>query len=222
MGADDSILDPIDALGAALAGAWAECGVAMRPHMAGTESGEQEGQYILTMLEFFYFFMHLTDRYALPILGRADRDWLMEELIPLSIDYVAKILFSRFEDDYQQDVRRRLPEGVAKRDSYYADGDMMSPEPGMKSERVWIVTMLIRNVNIKSGKPPNDPLILREVIRVVTDQMVALQLEKRVSGIKEAGRMRGGPAPNNHTLQRTGATEKRSWFQKLFGRAAER
>lgn len=181
-------LDPVDELGAAITRAWTECGIALRPHMNGQNEGEREGHYLLVLLEFFYFFFHMASRYALLILGQGGREKLIKELLPLLIDYAVKICFARFDTDYQQHIRGRLPIGISERDAYYADGDLRAPESGAKSEPVWVVTMLIRRINTQSGKPPRDPEIMREVIKVAVDQVIALDLERRMIAIKHMAR----------------------------------
>lgn len=181
-------LDPVDELGAAITRAWTECGIALRPHMDGHNEGEREGHYILVLVEFFYFFVHVVSRHALLILGQKGRGKLMKELLPLLIDYAVKICFARFDTDYQQHIRERLPIGISERDVHYREGAMKAPESGAKSEPVWVVTMLIRHVNIQSGKPPSDPQIMREVIKVAVDQVIALDLERRMIAIKHMAR----------------------------------
>src|SRR5512140_3427812 len=74
--------DPVDEVGAAVTRAWTECGIALRPHMNGRDEGEREGHYILVLVEFFYFFVHMASRYAALILGREGREKLMKELLP--------------------------------------------------------------------------------------------------------------------------------------------
>jgi hypothetical protein len=176
--------DLVDELGAAITRAWTECGIALRPHMDGQNEEEREGHYILVMVEFFYFFVHMASRYALLILGQKGREKLMKELLPLLIDYAVKICFARLDRDYQQHIRGRLPIGISERDAHYGDGALKAPESGAKSEPVWVVTMLIRRVNIQSGKPPRDPQIMREVIKVAVDQVIALDLERRMIAVK--------------------------------------
>ena len=174
-------IDSIDELAEAVTRAWSECGVALKPHMAGDNDGEREGHYILVLLEFFYFFVHMVRRYAMPILGRQGEEKLLSELQPLLIDYAVKICFARFDEDYRRHVSQRLPVGLSERDKYYADGDLNALQPGVQSDRAWIVTMLIKQVTMQSGKPLPNSQITREVINITVDQLIALDLEKRLS-----------------------------------------
>ncbi len=178
-------LDSIDALGAAIANAWAKCGEAIRPMMAGPSKGEQIGHYILSTVEFFYFFIHMTDRYALPILGLKDRDRLMGELVPLSVDYVVKVLFKDFDEDYQRHVRQRLPNGVSERDAYYSSGVLSPPDDADSSARAWVVTMLVAKVHMQSGQAQHDPEIVGTVIKAAIEQMIDLNLEVRIREIRD-------------------------------------
>jgi len=180
-------IDSIDELAEAVTRAWSECGVALKPQMAGDNDGEKEGHYILVLLEFLYFFVHMVRRYAIPILGQEGEEKLLNELQPLLIDYAVKICFARFDEDYRRHVSGRLPVGLSERDDYYADGDLNAPEPGVTGDRPWIVTMLIRHVNLQSGKPFPNSQITREVINITVDRLIGLDLEKRIFDIKRRG-----------------------------------
>jgi len=176
--------DSLDELAEAVTRAWSNCGVALKPHMAGDNDGEREGHCILVLMEFFYFFVHVVRRYALPIMGQESEQKLFNELQPLLVDYAVKVCFARFDEDYRRHVSERLPMGLSERDKYYADGDLNAPEPEVASDRPWIVTMLIRYVNLQAGKPFPNPHITREVINITVDQLIALDLEKRIVDIK--------------------------------------
>ena len=124
--------------------------MALKSHMAGDNDGEREGHHILFLLELFYFFVHMVRRYALPILGQAGEEKLLNALQPVLIDYAVKICFARFDEKYQRHVSQRLPVGLMERDKYYADGDLNFPETEVPRDRAWIVTLLIRHVNLQS------------------------------------------------------------------------
>ena len=180
--------DKVDELAAAITKAWAECGIALRPLIAGEDDGEKEGHYVLVLVEFFYFFVHLTNRFALTFLGGEDGRRFIKNLSPLLIDYAVKICFAHFDENYREHVRERLPVGIAEREASYSEGTVRPPEQGVADNRVWIVTMLARHVNMKSGKPPRDPAIIREVIKAVVDQVEALNLERQISTFKRTDR----------------------------------
>ena len=79
----------------------------------GGNDGEREGHYILVLLEFFYFFVHMVRRYAMPILCQQGEEALLNELQPLLIDYAVKICFARFDEDYRRHVSERPTRGQA-------------------------------------------------------------------------------------------------------------
>lgn len=180
-------IGPVEELGEAIVkAAFVECGMALKPYVSGQdESPEKEGHYLLVSLEFFYFFVHVVSRYALIILGREGQNKLMKEFIPLVIVWVMEV-YSRFIPDKQflQNLKERLPISISHRDADYAHGGLAAPESGKKSEQVWVVVMLVRNVNIQSGKPPHDNQIMTEVLKVAINQMIALDIKSRIIAIK--------------------------------------
>jgi len=75
------------------------CAEALRPDLEkkfGKDTKEFQSKYILVLLEFMYFYLHLTNRSAFAQLGHEKRNKLQEELVPLVIDDSARTLCTLF------------------------------------------------------------------------------------------------------------------------------
>ncbi|MDR3412269.1 MAG: hypothetical protein P4L87_15205 [Formivibrio sp.] len=71
------------------------CAETLKPDLEkkfGKGSKEYHSKYIPVLLEFMYFFLQLTDRYAFAQLGDERRNKLCDELVPLVIDDTARTL----------------------------------------------------------------------------------------------------------------------------------
>ena len=176
--------DFIDQLAEAITRAWTKCGLALKPYMEGNDEAQKEGRYILVLVEFFYFFIHVVRRYALIILGREGEKELMKKLQPVMVDYAVSICFSQFDEDYRRHISQRLPAGIEERDKYYSEGDYLPPEKANQSERPWIITLLISHVIRQSVSPTNEPQIINEAMKVTLNQVFLLDPEKRITAIK--------------------------------------
>jgi hypothetical protein len=75
------------------------CAEALKPDLEkkfGKDSKEFHSKYIPVLLEFMYFFLHLTNRSAFAQLGHEKRNKLYDELAPLVIDDTTRTLCTLF------------------------------------------------------------------------------------------------------------------------------
>jgi hypothetical protein len=85
------------------------CAETLKPDLEekfGKDSKEFSLKYIPVLLEFMCFFLHLTDRYALNLLGHEKRDKLIDELCPSTIDVMTQRLCGHWPTSSKDQLRK--------------------------------------------------------------------------------------------------------------------
>lgn len=80
------------------------CGETLKPFLSASTQAEKDALYTAVCYEFIYFFAHLVNRYALSILGNADRIKLQNEIAPL----VAVPAISGFFDHWPENKKEKM------------------------------------------------------------------------------------------------------------------
>lgn len=175
-------------LGNEISKAWGACGKAIRPHIFGDDDLERTFNYFIVLQEFFYFFVHVTDRSAQTILGQVGRDKLMKELTPYVIHVIENVFAKGFAANFslamQKEIKHGITEGLEEKRSYYAYGELKQPTPEEAPDTFWLFEPLIIGITLHSGRQSPDSQFTKAIVKTTEDTLIQLDLEKRLNALK--------------------------------------
>jgi hypothetical protein len=99
------------------------CAESLKPDLEekfGKDSKEFHSTYILVLLEYMWFFLHLTNRYAFAQLGHERRNKLLDVLGPSTIDATIETYFSHWPQSLKDGIERDFYKNLNNREIEYA------------------------------------------------------------------------------------------------------
>ncbi|MGA2831656.1 MAG: hypothetical protein ABSE55_01165 [Terracidiphilus sp.] len=171
------------------------CAEVLKPDLEkkfGKDSKEFHSKYIPVLLEFMYFFLHLTNRSAFAQLGHEKRNILYDELAPLTIDATIETYFGHWPKNLKDGMERDFCDNLSNSEMEYASCKelLLKPEDdtrtfekimsGAKSKSM--IGQLTDNLSqIIEGEISLDPIFRMTICGVVIESLKKKEIEALVS-----------------------------------------
>jgi len=152
----------------------------IEPYLADIADGKRQEVRLYCTFEFIYFFVHLTNRLALPMLGPQGRTRPMDELQPLLVFPAIEALFGDWPQDLKDKLAADFVDKLQSSETEYARCRPITDSDFTAESNLFYT--LARIVSDIAGKP--DEVSLRSAI--VADALQGVQDVQWVALVKEA------------------------------------
>ncbi|HEV2176532.1 MAG TPA: hypothetical protein VGW33_04925 [Terriglobia bacterium] len=144
---------------------------------------ERLEKWVYVMFEFMYFYMHMSSRVALEVLGPEQRGELCGQLAPLVARPVLGSVFGHWPEGLKAGLERDVYNGLSEAESAYSSCEAVFIKYDLLTDK-GVFNRLAKNVAEVCGEPVN-PAVLMLGHKVATDEWKAMGVYKLAAGMKK-------------------------------------